>query len=93
MIRCAAVLLSLAALAAAVPAQVPRLFPRPPPARRAGRRATAGRAAQRQAGAAGAWRAHPQRRNRFEVIGALAGRKLVVHYTLDPAGNCWTSGS
>jgi hypothetical protein len=31
--------------------------------------------------------------NRFEVIGALAGRKLVVHYTTDPAGSCWTSGS
>lgn len=87
--RCAAAAgLVLAAWLAAAPAaaQVPRLFP--PTALRGELAGTAppdvllnGRAARLAPGAR-----IRNVENRLEVIGALAGRKLVVHYTTDAGG-------
>ena len=86
MIRCAAVLLSLASLASSVPAQVPRLFPptalrgelvfaQPPDVLLNGTPARLAPGARIR-----------NEENRFEVMGALAGRKQVVHFTRDAGG-------
>lgn len=88
MTRCAAfsLALALALLSSSVPAQVPRMFP--PHALRGELVATAppdvmleGRAARLAPGA----RVRNED-NRFEVMGTLAGRRLLVHYTIDAGG-------
>ena len=85
--RCAALgLAALALLSTPVQAQVPRLFP--PTALRGELAGTAppdvllnGRPARLAPGA----RVRNED-NRFDVIGTLAGRRLVVHYTVDAGG-------
>lgn len=86
MTRCAALGLSALLFSSAIAAQVPRLFP--PTALRGEVTGTAppdvllnGKPARLAPGAR-----IRNEDNRFEVIGQLAGRKLVVHYTLDPGG-------
>jgi hypothetical protein len=86
MYRCAALGLAGLAFASAVAAQVPRLFP--PQALRGELSGTAppdvllnGNPARLAPGA----RVRNEE-NRFEVIGTLSGRKLVVHYTVDAGG-------
>jgi len=85
--RCVAwALAALAFVTTAAPAQAQRLFP--PQALRGVLTGTAPPDVQLNGNAA---RLAPGARirnedNRFEVIGTLAGRKLVVHYTTDPGG-------
>ena len=86
MIRCAALGLSALLFSSAVAAQVPRLFP--PTALRGELTGTAppdvllnGKPARLAPGAR-----IRNEDNRFEVMGQIAGRKLVVNYTLDAGG-------
>jgi hypothetical protein len=86
MLRCAALGLTLLATASAVSAQVPRLFP--PTALRGELTGTAppdvllnGKPARLAPGAR-----IRNEDNRFEVMGHLAGRKLLVHYTTEGGG-------
>ena len=84
--RCAALGLAALLFATAAPAQVPRLFPSQ--ALRGELTGTAppdvllnGSPARLAPGA----RVRNEE-NRFEVMGTLSGRKLVVHYTVDAGG-------
>jgi hypothetical protein len=86
MIRCVATGLAVMLAAATASAQVPRLFPAHALRGELTGVGTARRAAQRQAGAAGSRRAHPQRRQPLRGDGQLAGRKLLVHYTTEGGG-------
>jgi hypothetical protein len=86
MIRCAALGLSALLFSSAVTAQVPRLFP--PTALRGELTGTAppdvllnGKPARLAPGAR-----IRNEDNRFEVMGQIAGRKLVVNYTFDAGG-------
>ena len=86
MIRCAALGLSALLFSSAVAAQVPRLFP--PTALRGELTGTAppdvllnGKPARLAPGAR-----IRNEDNRFEVMGQIAGRKLVVNYTFDAGG-------
>ena len=86
MFRCAALGLGALLFSASVTAQVPRLFP--PTALRGELTGSAppdvllnGKPARLAPGAR-----IRNEDNRFEVIGWLAGRKWVVHYTTDPGG-------
>jgi hypothetical protein len=84
--RCAVALLPLAAVATVASAQVPRLFPptalrgelafvQPPDVLLNGQPARLAPGARVR-----------NEENRFEVMGALAGRKQVVHFTRDAGG-------
>ena len=86
MIRCASLLLSLAALASMASAQVPRLFPssalrgevafvQPPDVLLNGAPARLAPGARIR-----------NEENRFEVMGSLTGRKETVHFTRDAGG-------
>lgn len=86
MIRCAALGLAALAFVTLASAQVPRLFPAqalrgelsglaPPDVLINGKPARLAPGARIR-----------NEDNRFEVMGWLAGRKLVVHYTTDPGG-------
>lgn len=84
--RCAALGLSALLFSSAVAAQVPRLFP--PTALRGELTGTAppdvllnGKPARLAPGAR-----IRNEDNRFEVMGQIAGRKLLVHYTFDAGG-------
>ena len=86
MIRCAALGLVALLFSSAAAAQVPRLFP--PTALRGELTGSAppdvllnGRAARLAPGAR-----IRNEDNRFEVMGQIAGRKLVVNYTFDAGG-------
>jgi hypothetical protein len=86
MIRCAALGLVALLFSSAAAAQVPRLFP--PTALRGELTGSAppdvllnGRAARLAPGAR-----IRNEDNRFEVMGQIAGRKLVVNYTVDAGG-------